>query len=150
MTHGVVDSMPSDPLELAMDTPAVSPEPQPQAPSAVPPAPPAATTPYPAGSLYPAGPSAPAAPPHNVLAWVSLGLGAAFILFGTIASIAAVICGHIAQGQIRDRGEQGANAARWGLILGYAGIALTVLAVIALVIFLVIAFGVAGVANQQL
>jgi hypothetical protein len=150
-------------MELAMD-PAVSPEPQPQALPAAPPAPPAATTPYPTGAVYPAGtvyPSGavypvgtpapgPAAPPHNVLAWVSLGLGAAFILFGTVASIAAVICGHIAQGQIRDRGEQGANAARWGLILGYAGIALTVLAVIALVIFLVIAFGVAGVADQRL
>jgi hypothetical protein len=64
--------------------------------------------------------------PHNALAWVSLGLGIGFVLLGTVASIAAVICGHIARRQIRERGEQGDAAAIWGLVLGYLGIAFTV------------------------
>ena len=131
-----------------MDTPATSPEPLPPATTAgpvVPSAPAPGAAPV---ARYPA--PAPAEPPHNVLAWVSLGLGLGFVVLGTIASIAAVICGHIARAQIRTRGEQGANAALWGLILGYAGIALTALALVALVVFLVVAVGVSGVANQRL
>ncbi|MFC5789407.1 DUF4190 domain-containing protein [Agromyces tardus] len=81
----------------------------------------------------PAGAAAPGAygwnRPHNALAWVSLGLGIGFALLGTIASIAAVICGHIARRQIRERGEQGDAAAIWGLVLGYLGIAFTVLVI---------------------
>ena len=133
-----------------MDTPATSPEPLPPAPAAGPVAPQAPVPGAAVVARYPAGAPAPAEPPHNVLAWVSLGLGLGFVVLGTIASIAAVICGHVARAQIRTRGEQGANAALWGLILGYAGIALTALALVALVVFLVVAVGVSGVANQRL
>lgn len=109
--------------------------------------------PGPAGAQYPVAqyggaPVRPTEPPHNVLAWVSLGLGFAFVLFGTFASIAAVVCGHIARRQIRERGEQGANAALWGLVLGYAGIALSVIIVVFFVLFFAGAFVLAGVGQQ--
>ena len=124
-----------------MDTP-------PRTPAPVP------AVPVPAGAQYPVAqyqggaPVRPTEPPHSVLAWVSLGLGFAFVLFGTFASIAAVVCGHIARRQIRERGEQGANAALWGLVLGYAGIVLSVIIVVAFVLFFAGAFVLAGVGQQ--
>ena len=42
--------------------------------------------------------------------------------------------GHIARKQVRERGEQGAGPALAGLILGYVGLALTVIVVIIIVI----------------
>ena len=75
----------------------------------------------------------PAAAPQNVLAWVTLGLGLGGLMFGLLAAIPAIVCGHIARRQIRERGEQGAQAALIGIIFGYvlsglylAGIALYV------------------------
>ncbi|WP_177232038.1 DUF4190 domain-containing protein [Agromyces sp. CF514] len=57
--------------------------------------------------------------PQNVLAWVALGLGLGSMMFGLLASVAAIICGHIARRQIRERGDQGGAAALIGLIFGY-------------------------------
>ena len=54
-----------------------------------------------------------------------------------LGSIAAVICGHMARSEIRrapDRLE-GDGLAIAGLVLGYASIALAVLAVVAIVLF---------------
>lgn len=76
--------------------------------------------------------------PTNVLAWVSLGLAVGAILVGTLASIAAVICGHIARRQIRETGQQGDGLAIWGLVVGYLGIAFSVLII---VFFLVVFAG---------
>lgn len=84
-----------------------------------------------------------AAPRQNVLAWVSLGLAIAFVLFGVLTSIPAIICGHIARSQIRRTGEQGAAAALTGLVLGYVFTALAVLGTAAIVLFYV---GLAAVA----
>jgi hypothetical protein len=42
-----------------------------------------------------------------------------------VASIAAVITGHLARSQIKRTGEQGAGMALAGLILGYLGVVLT-------------------------
>jgi hypothetical protein len=85
---------------------------------------------------------APAAPPPlappaartNSLAITSLICGIAQFMFGPLATITAVVCGHIARSQIRRTGEQGAGMALAGLILGWVGIGLTVLVLIAAVL----------------
>jgi len=48
-----------------------------------------------------------------------------------------VILGHVALGQIRQTGEQGAGLAKVGLIVGYVFVGLLVLAVIAWIVFAV-------------
>ncbi|WP_104171016.1 MULTISPECIES: DUF4190 domain-containing protein [unclassified Cryobacterium] len=89
------------------------------------PAPPRAPEPYP--PAYGQSPF-PAAPKTNTLAIISL-VSAFFV------SLAAVITGHLALGQIRRTHEGGRGLAITGLVLGYVGIAATTLAlVIALVV----------------
>jgi hypothetical protein len=62
------------------------------------------------------------------MAIVSLVLGIlGLLLFFGIASIPAVITGHIARKQIKERGEDGDGMALAGLILGWIGTALVVL-----------------------
>jgi hypothetical protein len=58
--------------------------------------------------------------PTNSNAVVSLVLGIVWV-FG-LASIAAVILGHVALRQIRERGEEGRGMAVAGLVLGYIGV----------------------------
>jgi len=89
--------------------------------------------------------------PTNSLAVVSLiaGIGsflAHIIPFvgGLTAAIVAVVTGHIARGQIRRTGEQGAGLALAGLILGYIHLGLIGL-VIVLVILVIVFFGGLGV-----
>lgn len=95
-----------------------------------------AATGYAATQPYTGAPAYGSYRPTNVLAWVSLGLAVGAILVGTLASIAAVICGHIARRQIRETGQQGDGLAIWGLVVGYLGIAFSVLlAVFFLVVF---------------
>lgn len=87
-----------------------------------------------AGSGADSGYPAPAGPDkYNVLAIVSL-VTAFFV------SIAAVITGHIALGQIKRTHEKGRGLAIAGLILGYLGI----LAGIISIIVLIVVFSVAG------
>jgi hypothetical protein len=74
----------------------------------------------------------------NTLATVSLVSGLAqFVCFPFIGAIVAIVTGHIARSQIkRSQGaEGGAGLALAGLILGYVGLALTVLAGIAAIVF---------------
>ena len=52
-------------------------------------------------------------------------------MFGPLATIPAVVLGHMARGQIRRTGEQGAGMALAGLILGWIGVGFTVLVVVA-------------------
>lgn len=76
----------------------------------------------------------------NVLAVISLVAGlCGFSVVPFFGSIAAVITGHLALGQIRQSGEDGATLAKAGLWLGYAAIALVVLGagLVALFIFAV-------------
>jgi len=98
----------------------------PASPAAKPGVPPA---PYGAPSSPAPYTYAPPAPPHNALAWVSLGLAIGFMMFGVLCSIPAIVCGHIARAQIRRTGEQGAAAALTGLVLGYACTALAIVGV---------------------
>ena len=74
----------------------------------------------------------PAAPPTNGLAIASLVCGVGTFVIG-LSFIPAIICGHIARGQIRRTGEQGGGLALAGLILGYVGGALFIAAVLAIV-----------------
>jgi len=70
----------------------------------------------------------PVGPKTNTLAIISL-VSAFFV------SLAAVITGHIALGQIRRTGESGHGLAVTGLVLGYVGIASQVLVVAIVIVF---------------
>jgi hypothetical protein len=79
----------------------------------------------------------PFAPPKktNGLAIASLVLGLAWVVVGPLGfftGIAAVITGHIARKQIREREENGGGMALAGLILGYISVVISILAVIGL------------------
>ena len=74
-------------------------------------------------------------PRTNGLAVASLvcGIGQ-FLGFWLLASVPAVICGHMARRRIRQTGEQGDGMALAGLVLGWIGIGLSALFVAAIVI----------------
>lgn len=74
-------------------------------------------------------------PKTNGLAIAALICGVAqFLGFWLLGTIPAIVLGHMARNQIRQRNEQGAGLALAGLILGYVGIALTVIVVIIIII----------------
>jgi|GEM_PF-2054692 len=74
----------------------------------------------------------------NVLAIVSLVTGiAGFTFVPFLGGIAAVVTGHISLHQLKTKPENGRGMAIAGLVLGYAGIALTVIASALLIAFLV-------------
>jgi Domain of unknown function (DUF4190) len=82
-----------------------------------------------------AGAAGYASPKTNGLAIAALVCGIVqFFGFWLLGTIPAIVLGHIARKQIRQRGEQGAGPALAGLILGYAGLALTVIVVIIIVV----------------
>ena len=75
----------------------------------------------------------PYAQPHpatktNPLAIASLVLSLAW-LFG-LGSLLGVIFGHVALGQIKQRGEQGRGLAIAGIVLGYLALALIVVGLV--------------------
>jgi hypothetical protein len=86
----------------------------------------------------PPHPPAVAARPTNTLAIVSLVLGvASYFALPVIGAIAAVVTGHLARGQIRRTGEDGAGLALAGLVLGYIHLALAAIGIVILVIVLI-------------
>ena len=105
---------------------------------------------YPPPAYQQPGGYPPAAYPQNVMQGVPVQPGAAFsgqrtnslavaalvcgivqfIGFWLLGTIPAIVLGHMARNQIRQRGEQGAGLALAGLILGYAGLVLTVIFII--------------------
>jgi hypothetical protein len=66
----------------------------------------------------------------NGLAVASLACGFAQFMFGPLATIPAIVFGHMALHQIRRSGEQGAGLAIAGLILGWAAVVLGILLLI--------------------
>ena len=86
----------------------------------------------------------PASAPQNVLAWVTLGLGLGGLMFGLLTGIPAIVCGHIARRQIRERGEQGAQAALIGLIFGYVLSGLYLVGIALYAAFIVLILGLAA------
>jgi hypothetical protein len=84
------------------------------------------------------GPPPPPAPlKTNTLAIISLSCGIGQLIGGIFAAVPAIICGHLARGQIRQTGETGAGMALTGLILGYVGVALTVILIVAVVVLFI-------------
>jgi uncharacterized protein DUF4190 len=83
--------------------------------------------PVPPGTVY-------GRPQTNSLAVAALVCGIVqFFGFWLLGTIPAIVLGHMARKQVRQRNEQGAGLALAGLILGYAGIALTVIVAIIIV-----------------
>jgi Domain of unknown function (DUF4190) len=66
----------------------------------------------------------------NGLAVASLACGIAQFAFGPLATIPAIVLGHMARSQIRRTGEQGAGLALAGLLLGWAAVILGVLVIV--------------------
>ena len=99
------------------------------------PAAPAAGTPA-APYAQPAYSAVPAASTWNVLAIVSLII--AIVGFAWL-SLGAVITGHIALGQIKRNPQQGRGLALAGTIVGYVGILVTIIYVIVIIGFGILA-----------
>jgi hypothetical protein len=80
----------------------------------------------PAGRPGPVLPVPPAAMAvrTNSLAIASLACGVGQFVFGPLATIPAIVLGHMARSQIRRTGEQGAGMALTGLILGWGAVIL--------------------------
>jgi uncharacterized membrane protein len=87
-------------------------------------------------------PAAPPATSHtNSLALASFICGFAQLVAGPFATIPAIVLGHVARNQIRSTGEDGAGLALAGLLMGWCAVALSVLFVVALVLFFALATG---------
>jgi hypothetical protein len=84
--------------------------------------------PQPAPTPYLAPPTA--RPTTNGMAIGSLACGIGQVVGGPIAGVAAIILGHQARRQIRQTGEQGDGLAVTGLVLGYIGLVVVLLAVL--------------------
>jgi hypothetical protein len=82
--------------------------------------------------------------PDETLAIVSLCLGIASFIMGLfiLASIPAVIVGHMAKKKIKTEPDKygGASMATGGLVVGWINIAVTLLAIIATVLMMVLPF----------
>jgi hypothetical protein len=74
----------------------------------------------------------------NGLAIASLACGLGQFAFGPLATIPAIVLGHMARSQIRRTGEQGAGLALAGLILGWGAV---ILGIVLIVVGLAIAAG---------
>jgi hypothetical protein len=91
-------------------------------------------------------PPAPAGRPTSALAIVSVVSGIlGWTLMPFLGSIAAVICGHMARAEIRrDPNIDGDGLAIAGLVLGWVAIALSVLALLAVIFIILFAGGLAA------
>jgi hypothetical protein len=78
----------------------------------------------------------PATQRTNQMAVASLVCGIGQIFFWFVAGVPAIIFGHVARRQIRQTGEAGSGMATAGLILGYVGVLVPIMALIALVALL--------------
>ena len=88
------------------------------------------------------GAAVPAVHETNGFAIASLACGLAQFVFGPLATIPAIVFGHMARYQIKRTGEQGDGLALAGLILGWAAVILGIL-------FLLIIVGVAMSAGMH-
>jgi hypothetical protein len=91
----------------------------------------------------PAAPAAEVSPVARIngLAIASLACGLAQFMFGPLATIPAIVFGHMARHQIKRTGEQGAGLALAGLVLGWVTV---ILGIVAIVVGLAVAAGMHG------
>jgi Domain of unknown function (DUF1707)/Domain of unknown function (DUF4190) len=82
----------------------------------------------------------------NALATASLACGIAQFAFGLLATIPAIVLGHMARSQIKRTGEQGAGLALAGLALGWAAL---ILVAILVVIIVAVTGGVHGTISMR-
>jgi DUF1707 SHOCT-like domain/Domain of unknown function (DUF4190) len=68
--------------------------------------------------------------PANQMAVISLGFGIGQIMLPFVGAVVAIVCGHRARHEILQTGESGDGMAVAGLVLGYIGVILPLLAVI--------------------
>ncbi len=114
--------------------PDVPPPPAPQYPQA--PAYGAQPPAYPAYGAAPAYGAYPAPPKTNTLAIVSLIASiAGVVIVYFIGSIVGIITGHMSLSQLKTSNEGGRGLALAGVIVGYVGLALSILGVIAFIAF---------------
>jgi len=82
---------------------------------------------------------APQSQTQNTMAIVSLVAGiAGFVILPLISSIVAIITGNKAKKEIAQTGQQGLGMAKAGTILGWIGVAFTILGIILVIIFVVV------------
>jgi hypothetical protein len=94
---------------------------------------------------YGYGPGYGYGPKQNTLAIVSLIAGiAAFVILPLIASIVAVITGHMSLKQLKTSGEGGRGMALTGTILGWVGIGLAAIGIVLLILWIIFIVGVAS------
>jgi DUF1707 SHOCT-like domain/Domain of unknown function (DUF4190) len=72
----------------------------------------------------------------NGYAMASFACGVGQFMVGPLATIPAIVFGHLARSQIRRTGEQGAGLALVGLVLGWGAVILGVIALLAGLAFL--------------
>jgi hypothetical protein len=112
------------------------------------------TLPPPSPPSSPAPAPAPAGRPTSSLAIVSLVCGIlGWTLLPLVGSLLAVVCGHMARAEIArsQGGMEGDGLAIAGLVLGWAVILVTVLTVLAFVLFfggLAVLLGMLGMSGQ--
>ena len=82
----------------------------------------------------------------NGLALASLACGLAQFAFGPLATIPAIVCGHMARSQIKRTGEQGSGLALAGLILGWAAV---ILGIVLIVLGLAMSIGMNGTMHMH-
>jgi uncharacterized membrane protein len=93
------------------------------------------TADLPGGHLaQPAWPVATGPPRTNPLAIASLACGIGQPFTGMLSTIPAIVLGHMARREIRRTGEEGTGLATVGLVLGWTGFALLVVACLFIVV----------------
>src|SRR5215472_502037 len=97
-----------------------------------------ADLPQPGFPAYPAMGFYPVPRKTNSLATASLVCGIGQVMLWPLITIPAIVLGHMARSQIRRTGEEGSGLALAGLILGYVGLGVALLALVG-VLFLVAA-----------
>jgi Domain of unknown function (DUF1707)/Domain of unknown function (DUF4190) len=86
---------------------------------------------------HPAQPAWPVAPARtNPLAVASLACGLGQPFTGMLSTIPAIVLGHMARREMRRTGENGMGLATAGLLLGWTGFALLVLACLFIVVII--------------
>jgi len=80
--------------------------------------------------------SPPAVRRTNSMAVASMLCGFGQVFFWLLAGIPAIVFGHIARRQIRETGEDGSGMALAGLIMGYVGVFVPLLAFVAFLVIL--------------